>query len=334
MLTCLTLPDNKTCDYYNVETKKMDVINFPDYKKWYKENKAVWNSRAYGNAQFKLHYLDEDYAFIFIKRQEDSYSKKPNLTQILERMNKVYTKNGDRINESTDWVHYFYQPSNNLKIKQDLRNYPASYWEYIRQPSYKYYNEDDYKKRAYSIYSEEKNFSGAKEKDPFLVYDDEKRQGLTVHKTDNVKYYVSVDIYLNRENNFLKYLANVTYVKHKADTVFPNKYPKDRLKRGYFEKYVYKVLNHNVTARIKTTKDDFILTTFRPNLRDNYRYFDFQNEKYYWDNSTWPEQLKNNFFSKGRRIVLYKFNTIKLKPDDFISPAEKEILALMTPNFF
>ena len=155
-----------------------------------------------------------------------------------------------------------------------------------------------------------------------------------VHKTDNVKCYVSVDIYLNRKNNFLKYLANTAYLKHEADTVLPNKYPKDRLKRGYFEKYVYEVLNHNVTAGIQTTKDDFILTTFRPNLRDNYRYFDFQNEKYYWGNSTWSEQLKNKIFSGGRRIVLYKFNTIKLKPDDFISPAEKEILALMIPNFF
>ena len=29
-----------------------------------------------------------------------------------------------------------------------------------------------------------------------------KKQVLMVHKTDNVKYYVSVDIYLNRENNF------------------------------------------------------------------------------------------------------------------------------------
>ena len=64
----------------------MDVINFPVYKKWYKENKAVWNSKT----------------------------------------------------ESTDWLHYFYQPSNNLKTKQDLRNYPASYWEDIRQLSYKY----------------------------------------------------------------------------------------------------------------------------------------------------------------------------------------------------
>ena len=81
----------------------------------------------------------------------------------------------------------------------------------------------------------------------------------------------------------------MTYAKHEADTVFPNKYPKDRLKHGYFEKYVYEVLNHNVTAGIQTKKDDFILTTVRPNLRDNYRYFDFQNEKYYWDNSTWSE---------------------------------------------
>ena len=127
VLTCLTLPDNKIYEYYNVETKKMDVINFPDYKKWYKENKAVSNSEAYGNAQFKLHYPDQDYARIFIKRREDSYSMKLNLMQILERMNKVYTKNGNRINESTDWAHYFYKPSNNLKTKEDLRNYPASY---------------------------------------------------------------------------------------------------------------------------------------------------------------------------------------------------------------
>ena len=80
----------------------MEVMYFPDYKKWYKENKPVWNSRAYDNAQFKLHYLDEDYARIFIKRQENSYSMKSNLMQILERMIKVYIKNGDRIKESTD----------------------------------------------------------------------------------------------------------------------------------------------------------------------------------------------------------------------------------------
>ena len=198
----------------------MDVINFPNYKKWSKENKAVWNSRDYGNAQFKLYYLDDDHAHIFFKRQEDLSSYKPNPMPILERMNKVYTKNGDRINESTDWVHYFYQPSNNWKGSQDLRNFPASNWEELKQLSYKYYNEDDYKKRAYTIYSDEKNFCGAKEKDPFLVYDDKKKQGLEVHKYNNVKYFVSVDIYLNRKSNFLKYLTGAKYVKHEADQYF------------------------------------------------------------------------------------------------------------------
>ena len=89
--------------------------------------------------------------------------------QILEKMNKVYTKNGNRINKSTDWVHYFYQPSNNWKGSQDLQNFPASYWEDIRQLSYKYYNENDYKKRACTIYSDEKNFSGVKEKAIFSI---------------------------------------------------------------------------------------------------------------------------------------------------------------------
>ena len=67
-LICINLRNNKIYEYYNVEIKKMYIINFPDYKKWYKENKAVWNSGDYGNAQFKLHYLDDDHARIFIKR--------------------------------------------------------------------------------------------------------------------------------------------------------------------------------------------------------------------------------------------------------------------------
>ena len=38
-------------------------------------------------------------------------------------------------------------------------------------------------------------------------------------------------------------------------------------------------------------------------------------------------------FTEGRRIVFYRYNTIKIKPDDFISLLEKEIVALMTPIF-
>ena len=92
----------------------MNTIKFPDYKKWYKENKAVWNSIDYGKAQFKLQYHDRNNARLLIKRREDSSSTKPNLMLILERMNKFYTKNGDRINESTDWIHYFYNPADGM----------------------------------------------------------------------------------------------------------------------------------------------------------------------------------------------------------------------------
>ena len=53
-LICTNSPEDKTYEYYNADTKKMDTIKFPDYKKWYKENKAVWNSYNYGKAQFKL----------------------------------------------------------------------------------------------------------------------------------------------------------------------------------------------------------------------------------------------------------------------------------------
>ena len=230
---------------------------------------------------------------------------------ILERVNKIYTKNGDRINESTDWVHYFYDPANGWNGSINLQNYSTVYWEHIRELSFNFNKEDDLKKRAYTVYSKEKSFTTVQEKNPFLVYDNEKFQGVTVHKTGGVKYYVSVDLYLNRHQNFLKNLTNAKYVKQDANTEFPNRYSIGA-ERNYYEKYIYEVLNHNTTAGIKMRKQDFMLLTRRPKLRDNYRYFKFED----------------------RRIILYRYSTIKLKPDDFISPLEKEILKLMTPDYF
>ena len=52
------------------------------------------------------------------------------------------------------------------------------------------------------------------------------------------------------------------------------------------------------------------------------------------ESSTWSDELKKLIFVEGKRIVLYRANAIKLKPNDFISPQEKKILALMTPTFF
>ena len=36
MSVCTNIPNNKTYQYYNTDTKKIDTITFPDYKKWYK----------------------------------------------------------------------------------------------------------------------------------------------------------------------------------------------------------------------------------------------------------------------------------------------------------
>ena len=113
---------------------------------------------------------------------------------ILEGMNKVFTKNGKRINKSIDWIHYFYLPSNGWNGSQNLDNYSATYWGHVKNLSLENDTEEAYKKRAYTVYSKEKNFTGIEEKDPFVVYDDEKLQSIAIHKTDRVKYYVSVDL--------------------------------------------------------------------------------------------------------------------------------------------
>ena len=152
-LVCTNNPSDKTYEYYNTDIKKM--VTFPDYKKWYKENRAVWNLIDYGNTQFKLQYQDENNARLYIKRREVPSPFKPKLTLILERMNKIFTKNGNRINESIDWIHYFYKPSNGWKGSQNLDNCSGVYWSHIKNLSLEdttvLKEEEIYKKRAYTV---------------------------------------------------------------------------------------------------------------------------------------------------------------------------------------
>ena len=75
-----------------------------------------------------------------------------------------------------------------------------------------------FKKRAYGIYSDKKSFDPTQ--DPPLVFDDEKKKHITIKKIDGVKYYVSVDHYLNREKNFLKYFLNARYALREAAVEF------------------------------------------------------------------------------------------------------------------
>ena len=108
-------------------------------------------------------------------------------------------------------------------------------------------------------------------------------------------------------------------MRRDADTEFPNRYPNGMM-YNFYERYIYEVLNHNTMTGVKMIKEDFILLTKRPDLKDNYRYFNFENEKYYWKDSTWSDDLKKLIFTECRRIVLYRYNTIKIKPDDFVYP--------------
>ena len=108
---------------------------------------------------------------------------------ILERMNKIYTKKRNRINESTDWIHYFYHPKNGWNSSQNSTHYYwitlHYYWTHIKNLSLgdvTLIAEDPYKKRAYTIYSKEKKFYRGFRKRPIFVDDDEKLQGITVHK--------------------------------------------------------------------------------------------------------------------------------------------------------
>ena len=43
-------PPKKIYKYINAETKNIDMIEFPDYKKWYETKGAVWNSSRNKNA--------------------------------------------------------------------------------------------------------------------------------------------------------------------------------------------------------------------------------------------------------------------------------------------
>ena len=92
-----------------------------------------------------------------------------------------------------------------------------------------------------------------------------KKKHLVIHKTDRVKYYVSVDHYLNREKNVFKYLPNATYEIRDAQKEFPNTNP------DHIEKNVYEVLNHTTTAGVISTIEDFILPQTR-NAGNNYEY--------------------------------------------------------------
>ena len=78
-------PEEKYYIYYDTDTKEIDEIKFPDYKKWYKEGRVVWKSHAYRNAQFKLEYVNHTMANRVIRRRHESAKNK---RKIIENFRK------------------------------------------------------------------------------------------------------------------------------------------------------------------------------------------------------------------------------------------------------
>ena len=54
---------------------------------------------------------------------------------MLESIDKTYTKVGDTVNQSADWVHYFYKNVNWKGSIYITRDYSGWYWEQIRKKS-------------------------------------------------------------------------------------------------------------------------------------------------------------------------------------------------------
>ena len=116
-------PLKKTSKYLNLQTSKIDTIEFPDYKKWYTTNSAVWKSTKHANAYtYKLKYFDEKQAKRTIKKTQNDLRK---YRDMLEDMNKIYAKVDHRVYESTNWTYYFYGNINRTGELAEQEKKPA-----------------------------------------------------------------------------------------------------------------------------------------------------------------------------------------------------------------
>ena len=91
--------------YLNVETQKIDRIEFLDYKKWYETKGAIWNSTQNKNTYRYMfeNYNDREATRKIIKKRNDLLLYK----KILKEMNKIYTMVGNKVYESPDYISNF-----------------------------------------------------------------------------------------------------------------------------------------------------------------------------------------------------------------------------------
>ena len=85
--------------YINVETQKIDTIEFLDYKKWYETKGAIWNSTQNKNTYRNMfeNYNDREATRKIIKKRNDLLLYK----KMLEEINTIYTMVGNK----NYWIH-------------------------------------------------------------------------------------------------------------------------------------------------------------------------------------------------------------------------------------
>ena len=100
-------PPKKVYKYIHVDAKKIDTIEFPDYKKWYEDGNAVWKSNRHKDAY--THKFLKFNQSLSLRKIVEKRNDLPKYKIMLEEMNKLYTvvQNGN-VYESTDFIKHFY----------------------------------------------------------------------------------------------------------------------------------------------------------------------------------------------------------------------------------
>ena len=272
-------PPKKNYKYINAETKKINSIKFPDYKKWYET--LTWYSTCHKNA-FKIVFkkIDNSQVLMRIYKERNNHSK---YQRILDEMNKIWTMVGDKVYESIDIFYTFYKI--NWRGIVDLHQVSGNTREIIRQNSF-FPETNEAKKVTYIPATHWSYLTLDEQRGVFLASHQQKSGAyfLTVEKLSGVRHFVSERLYLNRKHNFLSKLTTATFKKTNA---------RDTLKINTNQIFIYEVLNQK---EVKTP-----LNWFHPKIKDftfsemrNHGWggFRFDQEHYKFINCTLPDDLQ------------------------------------------
>ena len=103
----------------------------------------------------------------------------------------------------------------------------------------------------------------------------------TIVKLNQIRYFVSEELYLNKSTNYLSQLKTATYRNVNA---------REALKINTNQMFIYEVLNHQrITKSFPLSKTNFFLPE---QIKREWGNFRFDQEHYKFINNTFPDKLK------------------------------------------